>query len=667
MTNARKEKAPTQNDRAEKINRSAEILPSEPPVDSLQPEAADAALDDAIDNGTRLGARSINADGSWSVQVNESTFYIFHPDMGVYKEFIEKNEKKRRRVCGPIRVAAIAINVKNKNWKLQIVFRNLLNVERSLIVGREWLDSPRELNRELLKAGFDMENVGTQSGNPELIRYLNKCPPDKYMQAVEKPGWLKLGECFVLPGGEVIGSFPQEILYAGDPFCDPKFERHGSLEEWQEKVAGLAWYSSRTRMGLCAAFAPVLLRFVSACEGGFHFVGLSGTGKSNILRAGVSVWSCADHQDEEGKSELTSWSGSGTGFEAFAEAHSDFAMYFDEIGSVKEEERKELAPIIYMLANGQGKRRSNRGLQNLGPKTWRAFFISAGEITLDTIARRLGIAVDEGARIRLANIPAKPEGAIAGNCEFPLGGIDDWLFGIAMPMSNACCKECYGIAGPEFVRHLIDHIQEVGGTEAFSTKANDELIDWVKRHASDGAPQIMRVARRFALAAFAGELAIKFGILPWEPGEASEGARLCFNAWRKDFEEAKDQSDPVIVMQQFYAAYQDHFLIGLEGAKPFVRRAEKTPHLGVALLRSQNDPQLSRLFLLPHAAQDFLKRWQLDLETVAKAFRAKGLLEVKQDGKARLTKKCRSELVEGMELTSYCVLRFPADEGGDKS
>ena len=46
---------------------------------------------------------------------------------------------------------------------------------------------------------------------------------------------------------------------------------------------------------------------------------------------------------------------------------------------------------------------------------------------------------------------------------------------------------------------------------------------------SDG--QVRSVCGRFGVVAAAGELATEWGILPWEIGEATKAAAICFRAW----------------------------------------------------------------------------------------------------------------------------------------
>ena len=51
----------------------------------------------------------------------------------------------------------------------------------------------------------------------------------------------------------------------------------------------------------------------------------------------------------------------------------------------------------------------------------------------------------------------------------------------------------------------------------------------------DAAGQVLRVARRFALVAVAGELATHYGLTGWKTDEADESTRKCFAAWLDGF------------------------------------------------------------------------------------------------------------------------------------
>ena len=57
-------------------------------------------------------------------------------------------------------------------------------------------------------------------------------------------------------------------------------------------------------------------------------------------------------------------------------------------------------------------------------------------------------------------------------------------------------------------------------------------VAWARRHLPQGADsQVGRVVDRFALVALAGELAAKWGLVPWPAGQADWAAEVCLQAW----------------------------------------------------------------------------------------------------------------------------------------
>jgi uncharacterized protein (DUF927 family) len=79
----------------------------------------------------------------------------------------------------------------------------------------------------------------------------------------------------------------------------------------------------------------------------------------------------------------------------------------------------------------------------------------------------------------------------------------------------------YGMAVPEFVRKLFASSRTPGGGAARDIRKIELELDG----------QTLRAAQRFGLIAFAGELAVEFGIVPWVVGSAAEVARWAFDRW----------------------------------------------------------------------------------------------------------------------------------------
>lgn len=83
----------------------------------------------------------------------------------------------------------------------------------------------------------------------------------------------------------------------------------------------------------------------------------------------------------------------------------------------------------------------------------------------------------------------------------------------------------YGVAGPEFVRRLID--EQVTGDDVRGLVGEFVLAQVPAR--ADG--QVDRAAQRLGLIAAAGEMAIKLGVTPWRAGEASSAAAWALAQW----------------------------------------------------------------------------------------------------------------------------------------
>jgi uncharacterized protein (DUF927 family) len=161
---------------------------------------------------------------------------------------------------------------------------------------------------------------------------------------------------------------------------------------------------------------------------------------------------------------------------------------------------------------------------NRKPVTWRLLFLSSGEYTLTDMMKAEGRRIFAGQELRLANIPSDA-GAKMGifenihDAETPAGFADQLKQAI---------HQNHGYAGDAWLTMLTKKSE-------WRQSVKTELDSFVKEVATDVNQQAGRVARRFALVAFAGELATTEGITGWRPGEATKAAKACFYAWLKNY------------------------------------------------------------------------------------------------------------------------------------
>jgi uncharacterized protein (DUF927 family) len=357
--------------------------------------------------------------------------------------------------------------------------------------------------------------IATGRVREHFIRYLNEAVVPNRLTIVERTGWHDIAgaKVFVLPD-QTIGSVPNEAVTVQKAMNAP-FECVGTLADWQAGVGRLVTDHSRAVFAVSVGFAGPLLGLLGQEGGGFNLYGQSSRGKTTLLEAASSVWG-------KGASPgfVRSWRSTANALEAAAAIHTDTLLALDELGVVDPREAKSAA---YQLAVGTGKGRSARDGSLRQPLSWRTMVLSTGEVRITDKLAEGGHTARAGQQVRLLDIPAD-----AGNGfgAFDHGGAHNDAKVLADTIKSAA-RTCYGTAGPEFVRRLIDN-----GDAGNPDQINSSINAFRQRFAPKGADgQVLRACDRFGLVAAAGELAREYGIAPWKEGEALEAAGRSFEDW----------------------------------------------------------------------------------------------------------------------------------------
>jgi uncharacterized protein (DUF927 family) len=88
----------------------------------------------------------------------------------------------------------------------------------------------------------------------------------------------------------------------------------------------------------------------------------------------------------------------------------------------------------------------------------------------------------------------------------------------------------YGTAGRAFLAKLV--AIRADNADGFYELVKGLRQQFITDHLPAGSDgQVRSVCGRFGVVAAAGELATEWGILPWEIGEATKAAAICFRAW----------------------------------------------------------------------------------------------------------------------------------------
>lgn len=422
------------------------------------------------------------------------------------------NEQPPRWICSPLSVVAKTRDAKSGEWGRLLEWHDDDRVRHQWAMPLELLQSDgTDMRRELARMGLSIAPGKAQ--RDLLASYVQVWPVENRARCVERLGWH--GSVYVTPS-ESIGQQDEIVVFQNAHAIDPALSSAGTLDDWRAMVAQPAAGNSRLVFALSAAFAGPLAEVAGEDSGGFHLRGGSSSGKTTALKVAASVWGNPSNYPRL-------WRATANGLEGLAALHNDCLLILDELSQI---DPKEAGEAAYLLANGQGKARASRTGAARQSARWRLLFLSAGEESLTALMARAGRKVNAGQEIRLADIDAD---AGAGMGAFEVLHDQPSPAALALAIKDAAIKN-HGTAGVAWLRSIVtnrvalpDIIEE--GIKGF---IDDAVAD-------QAAGQVLRVARRFALVAVAGELATFYGITGWAAGEAITAAHKCFAAWLDAF------------------------------------------------------------------------------------------------------------------------------------
>lgn len=420
----------------------------------------------------------------------------------------ETIESEPQWICSGLQVAAVTRDGNGGEWGRLLVFADRDGQEHRWAMPMAMLaGSGEELRAELLRQGLELTTYAQRRG--KLAEYIAQARPEAKARCVLRTGWH--GPAFVLPAetfGEPAG---EPVIFQGSTVDGVALATAGSLDEWRVQVAAPCAGNSRLVLALSAAFAGPCLGLLDAEGGGFHLRGASSSGKSTALSVAASVFGPPAF--------ARTWRATDNALEALAALHSDLLLPLDEIGQL---DPRNAGVAAYLLANGQGKSRSNRDGSARAAARFRLLFLSAGEIGLGDLVTASGNKSRAGHEVRVIDVPADVDGG-AGIFERLPEGCEPGEFADRLKRAAAAH---HGHALRAWLQSLTGNMQ--AATDALRAR-RDTVVAQLCRQTAAG--QVRRVAQRFALAAAAGELATAHGLTGWQQGEAERAARACFAAW----------------------------------------------------------------------------------------------------------------------------------------
>ncbi|WP_434617381.1 DUF927 domain-containing protein [Azospirillum sp. B2RO_4] len=433
-------------------------------------------------------------------------------DDGVYLLDIDKHGQTTSvRISGPLVVIARSRSFNDTDWGRLVAITTPDGKRRELYVPDDVISgTPTALAGLLARNGLD---VAPDAEYRRLLpNYLLSCNPGRFVRRTTQTGWCSTNT--FIYGAQVIGESPERICVEGSD--DSGFLTSGSLDGWKDEIALPSIGNSRLMFALSLAFTGPLLRLLQQENLGVHLRGRSSTGKTTAAAVAASVWGPGDTRF------IRSWRATDNALEPLAASRCDSLLVLDEISQAAP---RVVADAAYMLMNGQGKARMTRRAGAEPSLRWKVAVLSTGETSLSSMLTRGPQVVQAGQEVRLIDLPADA-GAGAGIFDGVPDGETPSAF--ARRLAQSSVRE-YGTAGTAFIRALI--LDEGKGVH----EARQQIDAFVDLHCdSDVDGQVRRVAHQFGIVGTAGELAIRFGVLPWSEGSATDAAGRCFSDWMSE-------------------------------------------------------------------------------------------------------------------------------------
>jgi len=439
----------------------------------------------------------------------------------VEKSDDEESKPKRHRVCAPLRILAACEDDSGMNEGRVVKFKSRRGREHTYVVKiGDLVGEPKEFMRALANRGLFIKNPQTSDTKNRLIKYINESNPRRWYTSVEMTGWHGTGNdaVFVMTGGELIGK--GDVIFAGED--TNIYAQKGGLHEWQKHVAQLCVGNSRLIFSVSLAFSGVLMPLTNDDSAGVNIWGDTSTGKSTTQRVAASVWGSpiSGHF-------VSKWNATAAGLEVESPQRNHTLYILDELGEV---EPKIVGKLMYQLASGVTKTRANADVSLRSKKMWRFPFLSSAEKTLAQHIEEAGQRVYGGQMVRMVDIPA-----VCGQFKVfeDVHGLLEKYDGDAEAAGHAfseylkkTTQAYHGTAGRAFVQAIINI-----GLDKAKELIHQHRNAFLERLPTKMSTLARRAAKLFSLTATAGEMAVHFGILPWEAGQASDAAFTCFKAW----------------------------------------------------------------------------------------------------------------------------------------
>ncbi|WP_411840573.1 DUF927 domain-containing protein [Paracoccus sp. ME4] len=419
-------------------------------------------------------------------------------------------DNKNDRFCDPLRVASHARRTDGTGWMLDLEILDGDMRPCRMSVSRPDLDfKPKMLLGALADRGFRLYCLPDH-----LLGFLHQWGRAPRSWRADHPGWFEAprdAPSYLRADGarHAPAASKAEVVLA-EPLRDPR-GRSGSLAGWQAEIARPAIGNPALVFAIAAALAGPLLRTTGLQTAGFNLFGTAASGKSLLLHVAASV---IGHPED-----ASPWSAATSGLHHLSAEAQDGLLALDGYPLQPDGPHRR---ALLAIGNDAGAGRAPSPRDPHGGRRWRRVILSTSEIPLRRSLQQGRTMPPAPLLRRMIDLPAEvgAHGAVADLHGASVGA------GFTRALERALLRH-HGHLLPAF----LDRLMADPDSHAATLEANlQRLTTRIMQHAQGAAPSSPAVAsagaERLALVGCAGEMAIRFGLLPWPEGTARDAACL---------------------------------------------------------------------------------------------------------------------------------------------
>jgi hypothetical protein len=333
-------------------------------------------------------------EGDWVGSYKLPPGYMEHEDGSVWFQPPVKDEGRRSPALikvsdSPIHITEIKESIDTGQIMMTLSF-DYLGRTISESIPRSFMSNPRQLAGALSGLGAPVTSLNARTVTAYLTAYERHFAPSlPHKKVTSRFGRGRADGPFYLPG--VAAGVEFVPAAAGDASLHRAYaSRRGSLRGWLEVMRAVARETLMIpQAAVLASLVPPLQRRLRIPNFVLDLHGNTSTGKSTSLRMAASVYGRPTDPD----SLVFQWMSTAAAVEQVAATCSELPVFLDDAQHCPAALKRSL---IYMIANGRGKGRGERGGGGFGETlTWHTVALSTSEEPLQEASPH------EGARGRL--------------------------------------------------------------------------------------------------------------------------------------------------------------------------------------------------------------------------------------------------------------------------